>query len=109
MKPILSLFILSALMACSQKPIAPSPPLSPRLEQLFVASCALCHVAPRSQPPQLGDDSWDAIWDKGFGTLMTHTMEGFGGMPPVGGCAACSYEDLALLVQHLAQRSVQQP
>ena len=99
------ILLLGMLIGCGEAQPPPPPQLDQRLRNLFAASCASCHMSADSHAPQLDDAIWDQKWAQGFDVLMKRTIEGSGGMPPLGGCSACSYEDLAILVQYLAGRS----
>ena len=79
------------------------PHLDDRLSLLFESSCALCHIHPTSIAPQLGSAQWEGRSRKGFDRLLFHVIDGMEGMPPLGACATCSYEDLVLLTQYLAR------
>jgi len=81
----------------------PVQPLTPREARVFQQVCAHCHVQPGIGVPLLGDEAeWAARRARGFDTLLVHTVEGRGGMPPLGTCGFCTEEDLRRLVAFLA-------
>lgn len=99
------IIVFLALVACApEKIVLPAAEPTPRQYKLFVVNCALCHANENSAAPQLGSDEWEARFAQGFEVLMKNVIEGTEGMQPLGGCAACSYEDLEILVQFIAQR-----
>ena len=46
--------------------------------------------------------AWRARLDQGEDTLLTHTIEGFNNMPPLGYCMACERDDLLALIRLMA-------
>ncbi len=102
--------MLAGLAACqAPAPVSYGPPpvLDDRLAALYRVSCASCHGIEGSGAPARGDEAaWDPRWAKGYATLVQHTIEGYNGMPALGGCASCSRADLETLVQYLGGRSV---
>ena len=80
-----------------------SAALEPRQARIFAQVCARCHVRPGLGIPVVGDDAaWAPLREKGIETLVAHTVEGFGNMPPLGTCGYCSERDLRLLVAFMA-------
>jgi cytochrome c5 len=97
---------LACLVACMSTAgaVAADPPLlDERRARIFQQTCARCHLRPAIPAPRLGDTAaWTQLRRQGFETLVVHTVEGFGSMPPLGTCGACSEEDLRRLVAFLA-------
>lgn len=105
MEKSILIIIFLILAACEpEMKVQPVPELTKRQQKLFEVNCALCHANENSNAPQLGSDEWDIRFAKGFDVLMKSVIEGTEGMQPLGGCAACNYEDLEILVQFTAQR-----
>ncbi len=66
-------------------------------------SCALCHVNGEGGAPRMSNtDEWQPRLDQGEATLLTHTIEGFNNMPPLGYCMSCEREDLRAMIKLMA-------
>lgn len=53
--------------------------------------------------PLAGDESaWAPRRERGLAALVESTVNGVGGMPPLGTCSFCTQEDLELLIAYLA-------
>lgn len=75
-------------------------------EAVFQASCFACHGTGAAGAPKFGDaGAWGPRAAKGMETLVTHAMQGFNAMPPKGGCAACSDEEISNAVQYMVDGS----
>lgn len=86
---------------------APRPFADAEVTQAIMAkwsrSCALCHVNAEGGAPRMGNaDEWQARLAQGEATLLTHTIEGYNNMPPLGYCMACEREDLRALIKLMA-------
>lgn len=69
----------------------------------WARSCALCHVNGEGGAPRSGDaEAWQPRLAKGRDVLMTHTLEGFNNMPPLGYCMSCERDDFAALIDLMA-------
>ena len=128
---ILSLF----LAACGDKPAepaAPAPtPASPAAEapaapapaqaavatdsalgkSVYGKTCALCHGAGIAGAPKPGDkDDWGPRIAQGKETLYKHAIEGYTGakgmMPPRGGGAKLSDDEVKAAVDFMADQSI---
>ena len=85
------------------EPDAKEPLIGPRQSRVFQQACAHCHVRPGIGVPVLGDEAeWAPRREQGFEALVAHTVEGKGGMPPMGTCSFCSEDDLRRLVAFIA-------
>jgi cytochrome c5 len=70
---------------------------------IYQQTCARCHMKPGIGVPLLGDDAaWAPKRAQGFDALVRHTVEGFGDMPPLGTCSACTEDDIRRLVAFVA-------
>ncbi|MGB0943702.1 MAG: c-type cytochrome [Marinomonas sp.] len=79
-------------------------PSNKDLNGIYQRSCVACHANPDTQAPLTGDlVAWQPRIDKGMETLLTHVVNGFGGMPPFGMCMDCSEEEFEQLIQFMAQ------
>jgi cytochrome c5 len=111
MRPIAILAVL-AVIGCGgpgPDPDAGSPSLADakpepaELLRLWSTSCALCHVNGEGGAPRMGVAAeWQARLAKGREVLLTHTIEGFNNMPPLGYCMSCSRDDFDRLITFMA-------
>jgi len=91
------------LLAFATLAAAEDPLIGERQALIFQQTCVHCHVRPGIGVPLLGDgDEWEARRARGFETLLTRTVEGFRGMPPLGTCSFCTEDDLRRLVAFMA-------
>lgn len=68
----------------------------------WTRNCALCHVRGEGGAPVLGDrDAWTERLARGEDVLLTHTLEGFNNMPPLGYCMDCETEDFLALIRFM--------
>jgi cytochrome c5 len=73
------------------------------LASLYEDTCFSCHSVADSGAPLTGDtDAWDARLEQGMDVLLDHTIDGFGGMPPLGSCMDCSGEDFEALIEFMS-------
>ena len=76
-------------------------------EQVFNAVCTACHGAGVAGAPKFGSKAdWGPRIAQGEKVLISHALAGFTGkkgtMPPKGGCATCSDEEIANGVKYMA-------
>lgn len=70
---------------------------------LYRSSCMACHASVSSGAPLTGDhDAWATRVPQGMESLVAHTIDGIRGMPPLGSCADCTYEDFEALIRFMA-------
>lgn len=76
----------------------------------YTQSCAACHNSGAAGAPRFGNsEDWSARLEKGFDTLVQHTIEGYNNiMPPRGMCFDCTDEQLGEVVQYILDESVQE-
>jgi cytochrome c5 len=87
------------------KKLVSSVSMPKRVEDIgskWARTCALCHAtgvggAPR--PGMLAD--WQPRLEKGKEVLLTHTIEGFNDMPPLGYCMSCDRDDFSSLIDFM--------
>ncbi len=73
--------------------------LSENQLRLWRQNGALCQVGGNGGAPRLGHfEEWQARVLKGKSVLLSHTIEGFNYMPPLGYCMACEKEDFSALI-----------
>lgn len=71
--------------------------------QKWSRSCALCHIDGNGGAPRLGDgEAWQPRLAQGKDALLTHTIEGFNNMPPLGYCMSCEREDFSVLIDFMS-------
>lgn len=112
MRLVALLFMVVGLAACddlseSQTTPAltsssPQPVLSEDRMRKWATSCALCHVSGTGGAPRMGTAEWQDRLSKGNDVLMTHTIEGFNNMPPLGYCMACEREDFEAMIDFMS-------
>lgn len=129
---LLSLLIVVALAACSQKtetaappvvvavpvPVAapaPAPaPIAPVSaadlaigEKVYTATCAACHAAAVMGAPKLGDAaSWSPRIAKGVNVLYKSSFDGLKLMPARGGNPALKDEELRAAVDFMVSKAM---
>lgn len=124
--PLLLAAALAALLtACGQQeaaaPAAPPAPAAPAAapapvaqnspgESTYKKTCALCHSAGVAGAPRLGDKAdWGPRIAQGTEVLYKHSIEGFTGqkgmMPPRGGAATLSDDDLKAAVDYMVAKA----
>lgn len=87
----------------AQANAAQSVPQDAALAQLYGASCKQCHANPAAGAPLTGDAAaWAPRLQKGMGTLLDHSINGFQGMPPLGLCMQCTEADFSALIAFMA-------
>ncbi|HEY7977948.1 MAG TPA: c-type cytochrome [Rhizomicrobium sp.] len=102
-----------ALAGCGKSKPTPEElanlkPADPALAQLYDHSCKACHAVDGSGAPLVHDhDAWDARWQKGLPTLVSHAITGFQAMPAGGQCSACTREDYEKLIRFMADEDKQ--
>ena len=70
----------------------------------WTRSCALCHVNGEGGAPRVGVvEEWQPRLAQGREVLLTHTIEGFNSMPPLGYCMACERDDFDALIDFMAE------
>ena len=124
--PLLIPALLAALLAACGKPEAPqtqaaaaapavAAPAAPAAAvaadtkgaDLFTKSCAICHQTGAAGAPKLGDKAdWEPRIAQGKDVLYQHAIAGFtgkkGAMPPKGGAASISDDDIKAIVDYMA-------
>jgi cytochrome c5 len=71
----------------------------------YEQTCKLCHETGLADAPKLGDKAaWKPRIDQGMETLMKHALHGLKAMPPKGGCASCSDEEIQKAVEYMVNK-----
>ena len=104
-------FVLSGCAEEQSGAVAASESLSRQLQPqdatiagIYDRSCRNCHTIAATGAPLTGDaKGWSVRLDKGMDTLVDNVVAGFGGMPPLGMCMDCEFEDFEALIVFMAQ------
>lgn len=73
------------------------------VQKLWARTCALCHAGGEGGAPRIGvAQEWAPRLSKGKKLLLSHTIEGFNDMPPLGYCMSCSKEEFSALIDFMA-------
>lgn len=90
------------LGGCGEKPSVPDVAqvkLSAELEGVYQTSCAVCHGTAGTGAPQTGvAEDWQGRIDAGMDAVLNKAMNGYQGMPAMGGCFHCSEDDFRQLI-----------
>ena len=75
-------------------------------EDIYAQVCAACHDSGALGAPKTGNaGDWSARISKGMDTLVSHAINGFNAMPPRGGDASLTDEDVKKVVQYMVDKS----
>jgi len=75
-------------------------------EDVFKSTCASCHAEGVANAPKVGDeDDWAPLIDDGLDTILKVAIEGKGAMPPRGGNANLSDDEVASAIVYMANQS----
>lgn len=121
---LLATLSLALLAACGQKDAtAPAPAAKPAAapaaapvaentlgKSVFGKTCAMCHAVGAAGAPKPGDKAdWGPRIAQGMDLLNKHALEGFTGakgvMPPRGGAAALSDDEVKAAVAFMVDQS----
>lgn len=82
---------------------ATAPAAGPRSgEEVYGAACSACHMAGVAGAPKTGDkEAWGPRFEQGIDTLYASALNGKGAMPPKGGQAALSEEEVKGAVEYV--------
>ncbi|MEZ5561063.1 MAG: c-type cytochrome [Pseudomonadales bacterium] len=71
-------------------------------------SCALCHVDGNAGAPRVGNAAeWAPRMAQGMDVLLTHTLQGFNDMPPLGYCMSCERADFVAMIEFMGSDSTE--
>ncbi|NJC88239.1 MAG: cytochrome c5 family protein [Desulfuromonas sp.] len=75
-------------------------------EEVYMQVCAVCHAAGVAGAPKVGDkDAWSPHIKLGFDHLVDSAIHGKGAMPPRGGQAGLSDDDVRSAVKYMVEKS----
>lgn len=82
---------------------AARPTLDAEQRLVYERSCATCHGRPGTGAPAAGDTAaWAPRVEQGLPALLDHTINGYGGMPPMGLCMECGQDQLIAFIEYMA-------
>lgn len=85
---------------------APTEEVAATPEDLYNGKCSSCHGAGVLGAPVPGQaDQWTARIAKGTDALYAAAIGGINAMPPKGGCADCSDDDIKAIVDFMVEQS----
>jgi len=71
-------------------------------KQVYETVCIACHGTGAAGAPKFGDKVWVQLEKKeGLKELVKDAIKGERAMPPKGGCAECSEEEIRAAVQYM--------
>ena len=74
--------------------------------EVYDSACMACHATGAAGAPVVGNaEAWAPRIEKGMDTLISHAINGFNAMPPKGGCASCSDDEISAAVEHMVGSS----
>jgi len=99
-----------AAASASAPVAAPAPATNAAGESVFKKTCAMCHASGVAGSPKPGDKAdWGPRIAQGSAILYKHAIEGFTGakgmMPPRGGGASLSDDDVKAAVDYMVAKS----
>lgn len=75
-------------------------------KSIYQNTCFACHGTGAAGAPKLGDNgAWKDRIAKGMDTLVDHAINGFNAMPPKGGNAGLSDEEVRAVVKYIVDNS----
>lgn len=75
-------------------------------ERRYVETCKMCHETGLAGAPKYGDKAdWDMRLKEGMDTLYLHALKGYKAMPPKGGCATCSDDEIKKAVDYMTSHA----
>jgi cytochrome c5 len=71
-------------------------------QQVYEASCKACHATGISGAPKFGDKVWLQLEKKeGLKELVKDAIKGVRAMPPRGGCADCTDDEVRRAIKYM--------
>lgn len=96
LKPLVATVLLTL-------PFVTQAELTERQAKLLTHNCVQCHARATTGAPGMGHaENWKTRDSAGEDKLLRSVIEGLGGMPPLGYCAACTEADLRALTRTVA-------
>ncbi len=99
--------VMAAAPAASTKASSDGPRSG---EAVYNSTCTACHTSGVAGAPKVGDKAaWEARLAQGMDALLNTSIKGKGAMPPKGGNAGLSDEEIKGAVEHMLKKSGLQP
>lgn len=93
----------SGAAAAPAAAVTPPPPASAAVQKIYDTTCHSCHGSPASGAPQAGDTkAWAPRVAQGKDTVLSHVINGYKGMPPMGLCMQCSEDDFVAVTEWMS-------
>jgi len=73
-------------------------------EMIYNNACNACHMAGAAGAPQLEAAQWEDRLDKGVDGLVSNAINGIGAMPPKGGRADLTDEQIRASVEYMVEQ-----
>jgi len=87
-----------------EAPVVASGPMS--AEQVFNSACMACHATGAAGAPKVGDAAaWAPRIAQGMDVLINHAINGFNAMPPRGGAAQLSDDEVKSAITYMVDSS----
>ncbi|WP_245749852.1 c-type cytochrome [Marinobacter zhejiangensis] len=108
---LLPALLILTLAGCQQGPdraaleqyASTAMPADTELADIYQRSCQACHSRGSTGAPLTGDEAaWEPRLEQGMDTLLSHVVDGFGGMPPYGLCMDCSASEFEHLIAFMS-------
>ena len=75
-------------------------------EQVYTSTCTACHSTGVAGAPKTGDKAaWEPRLAQGLDALVSSSLKGKGAMPPKGGNAGLSDDEVKSAVQYILEKS----
>lgn len=92
----------AAAPAAAPAPAQQAAAVNPAGEKLYKTACFACHATGVANAPKFGDKAaWEPYIKTGMDAMVKVAMTGKGAMPPKGGAANASEEDIRAAVQYM--------
>ncbi|RBL86508.1 cytochrome c5 family protein, partial [Streptomyces cavourensis] len=92
----------AAAAAAAPAPAQATAAVNPAGEKLYKSVCFACHATGVANAPKFGDKAaWDPYIKTGMDAMVKVAMQGKPPMPPKGGAANASEDDIRAAVQYM--------
>lgn len=87
----------------SSTPTSAQVVLTPAEQETFDRTCAACHGVAGTGAPGVADEAaWAERNEQGIDTLVEHTINGYGQMPPMGLCMECTQDEFVTFISYMS-------
>lgn len=92
----------AAAAAPAPAPAEQQAAVNPAGEKLYKATCFACHATGVANAPKFGDKAaWAPYIQTGMDAMLKVAMQGKGAMPPKGGAATASEDDIRAAIEYM--------